>query len=301
MAKATLLVLAAGLGSRYGGIKQMDPVGANGEFVLDYSMFDAVRAGFDKVVLVIRDELEEPLKEHFKALDGKLEIAYVKQHLDDLPTGFTVPAERKKPWGTGHAIWTARNVIDTPFAAINADDFYGAKTYKALADFLLSPECDANTYAMVAFQLNNTLSENGTVSRGICAADANGYLTSVVERTSIEGTENGARFKDDDGSWKPLTGFEPASMNFWGFAPSLFPRLEKLFVEFLQAKGQELKSEYYIPSVVDTLIKRGEVRAKMLQTPERWFGMTYAEDRAQVVAKVKELTAAGLYPEKLWK
>ena len=300
MAKATLLVLAAGLGSRYGGIKQMDPIGANGEFVLDYSMFDAVRAGFDKVVLVIRDELEAPLKEHFKALDGKLEISYVKQHLDDLPSGFTVPAERKKPWGTGHAIWTARNAIDTPFAAINADDFYGAKTFKTLAEFLLGRECDANTYAMVAFQLNNTLSENGSVSRGICQADAQGYLTSVVERTSIEGTPGGARFKDDDGSWKPLTGLEPASMNFWGFSPSLFPRLETLFVEFLKARGQELKSEYYIPSVVDTLIKRGEVRARMLQTPERWFGMTYAEDRAQVVAKVKELTAAGLYPEKLW-
>ena len=300
MAKATLLVLAAGLGSRYGGIKQMDPVGSHGEFVLDYSMFDAVRAGFDKVVLVIRDELEAPLREHFKALEGKLEIAYVKQRLEDLPGGFTVPAERKKPWGTGHAIWTARNAIDTPFAAINADDFYGARTFATLAEFLLGKECDADTYAMVAFRLNNTLSENGTVSRGICQADAQGYLTSVVERTSIEGTPEGARFKDDDGSWHPLTGLEPASMNFWGFSPSLFPRLETLFVEFLKARGQDLKSEYYIPSVVDTLIKRGEVRAKMLQTPERWFGMTYSEDRAQVVAKVKELTAAGLYPEKLW-
>ena len=208
MAKATLLVLAAGLGSRYGGIKQMDPVGAHGEFVLDYSMFDAVRAGFDKVVLVIRDELEEPLKEHFKVLDGKLEIEYVKQHLEDLPAGFQVPSERKKPWGTGHAIWSARNVIDTPFAAINADDFYGARTFSTLADFLLGPACNADTYAMVAFQLNNTLSENGSVSRGICAEDGNGFLTSVVERTSIEGTESGARFKDDDGSWQPLTGLD---------------------------------------------------------------------------------------------
>lgn len=301
MAKATLVVLAAGLGSRYGGIKQMDPIGCNGEFVLDYSIFDAVRAGFDKVVLVIRDELEAPLKEHFKALDGKIEIAYVKQRLTDLPGGFKCPEGRVKPWGTGHAIWSARDVVDSPFAAINADDFYGARTFRVLGEFLLGKECDANTYAMVAFKLCNTLSENGTVSRGICTADDNGYLTGVVERTSIEGTEGGARFKDDDGKWYPLTGEEPSSMNFWGFAPSLFPRLETLFLEFLAKRGGEAKSEFYIPSVVDTLIKRGEVRARMLETPERWFGMTYAEDRAQVVAKVRELTASGLYPEKLWK
>lgn len=300
MSKATLLVLAAGLGSRYGGIKQMDPVGSNGEFILDYSMFDAVRAGFDKVVLVIRDEIEEPLKEHFKALDGKLEIAYVKQHLDELPAPFKCPEDRKKPWGTGHAIWCARHVIDSPFAAINADDFYGARTFKVLADFLMSKECNADTYAMVAFQLNKTLSENGTVSRGICQGDGNGYLASVVERTSIEGTENGARFKDDDGNWYPLTGFEPASMNFWGFTPSLFDRMEVLFKEFLQARGNEAKSEFYIPFVVDALIKKGICRARLLETPEHWFGMTYSQDHAFVVSKVKELTAAGIYPEKLW-
>lgn len=300
MAKTTLLVLAAGLGSRYGGIKQMDPVGSNGEFVLDFSMFDAVRAGFDKVVLVIRDELEEPLKEHFKALDGKLEIVYVKQHLQDLPAPYVCPPNRKKPWGTGQAILAAKDAITTPFAAINADDFYGAETFKVLGDFLAGPECNDNTYAMVAFQLSNTLSEHGTVSRGICDQDADGFLTSVVERTSIEGADNGARFKDDNGDWQPLTGLEPASMNFWGFTPSLFPRLESLFKEFLAARGQEEKSEFYIPSVVDTLIKRGIVRAKMLQTPERWFGMTYSEDRDLVVGKIKELTKSGLYPEKLW-
>ncbi|MBQ7650051.1 MAG: NTP transferase domain-containing protein [Victivallales bacterium] len=300
MAKATLLVLAAGLGSRYGGIKQMDPIGANGEFVLDYSMFDALRAGFDKVVLVIRDELEEPLKEHFRALEGKVEIAYVKQRLTDLPTGFSCPEGRVKPWGTGHAIWSARNAVDSPFAAINADDFYGSGTFKVLADFLLGKECSPDTYAMVAFKLSNTLSENGTVSRGICTDDGHGFLAGVVERTKIEGYGDGARFMDDDGKWQPLTGSEPASMNFWGFSPSLFGRLEGLFVEFLKERGGELKSEFYIPSVVDTLIKRGVARARMLQTNERWFGMTYAEDRAQVVAKVKELTESGLYPAKLW-
>lgn len=300
MAKATLLVLAAGLGSRYGGIKQMDPVGGNGEFVLDYSIYDAIRAGFDKVVLVIRDELEAPLREHFSKLEGKVEIAYVKQRLADLPAPFSCPADRVKPWGTGHAIWSARNVIDSPFAAINADDFYGMNTFKVLGDFLLSGQCDARTYAMVAFRLNNTLSENGTVSRGICTDDGNGYLASVVERTSIEGTETGARFKDDDGSWKNLTGLEPASMNFWGFSPTLFNHLETLFKEFLAEKGKELKSEFYIPFVVDALIKRGEVKTRILNTPERWFGMTYSEDRAIVVDKIRELTVSGVYPEKLW-
>lgn len=302
MAKATLLVLAAGLGSRYGGIKQMDPVGIGGGYVLDYSMFDAVRAGFTKVVLVIRDELEEHLREHFRQLDGRLEIQYVTQRLNDLPAPFKCPEGRTKPWGTGHAIWTARNAINTPFAAINADDFYGAQTFRVLADFLLGPECNDDTYAMVAFRLSNTLSENGTVSRGICKDDGNGYLASVVERTSIEGTANGgACFKDDDGSWKPLTGEEPASMNFWGFTPSLFPRLETLFKDFLTAHGQAPKSEFYIPFVVDALIKQGTCRARMLKTPERWFGMTYSQDRELVVSKIRELTSKGVYPADLWK
>ena len=301
MAKATLLVLAAGLGSRYGGIKQMDPVSANGGFILDYSMVDALRAGFDKVVLLVRPDLVEPLKQHFKCLDGKLEVQYAIQTPDKLPAPYRLPEGRTKPWGTGHAILCARDFIDSPFAAINADDFYGAGTFKTLADFLLGGECTPSTYALVAFRLLNTLSENGTVSRGICQDDGNGYLKTVVERTSIEGTPEGAaRFKDDDGTWKPLTGEEPASMNFWGFHPSIFPELERLFLEFLAAHGQEMKSEFYIPFAVDSLIRAGRCKARMLTTNERWFGMTYSEDRQQVVDKIRELTAAGLYPEKLW-
>ena len=301
MSKASLVIMAAGMGSRYGGVKQIAGVGPNGEILMEYAIYDALRAGFDKVVLLVRPDLVDPLKEHFKCLDGKLDIQYAIQTPDKLPAPYTLPEGRTKPWGTGHAILCARDFIDSPFAAINADDFYGAGTFRTLADFLLGSECNPTTYALVAFQLLNTLSENGTVSRGICEDDGHGYLKTVVERTSIEGTPDGAaRFKDDDGTWKPLTGKEPASMNFWGFHPSIFPELERLFTEFLAAHGQEMKSEFYIPFAVDSLIKAGRCKARMLTTDERWFGMTYSEDRQLVVDKVRELTQAGIYPEKLW-
>ena len=302
MESPALLVLAAGMGSRYGGIKQMDPVGPDGEFVLDYSVFDAWRAGFRSVVFVIREELEAPLREHFgDKLKNKLEVRYVCQKLTDLPVGFVCPPERQKPWGTGHAIWSARAAIKGPFGAINADDFYGAQSYQVLADFLRSPACDERTYAMVAYRLANSLSEHGTVSRGICKVSKTGLLEDVVERTSIEPCNGGARFKDADGNWQPLTGEEPASLNLWGFSASLFDKMEVLFREFLQSRRQELKSEFFIPTVVDTLIKRGECRTRVLNTPEFWFGMTYAEDRAMVVGKIAELTARGVYPEHLWR
>lgn len=302
MESPTLVVLAAGLGSRYGGIKQMDPVGPDGEFVLDYSVFDAWRAGFKSVVFIIRAELEAPLREHFgNKLQGKLEVAYVCQRLTDLPAAFVCPASRQKPWGTGHAIWSARKVIKGNFAAINADDFYGAKSYQVLANFLKSDACDQQTYAMVAYRLANTLSDFGAVSRGICTADAQGYLQDVVERVSIEPcADGGARYKDADGQWQPLTGEEPSSLNLWGFSESLFGQMEKLFVEFLQSRGNESKSEFFIPTVVDTLIKRGLCRTKVLPTAEHWFGMTYAEDRSMVVGKIAALTAQGVYPKHLW-
>ena len=297
---ATLLILAAGLGSRYGGIKQMDPVNPEGgEFILDYSIFDARRAGFDKFVLVIRKELEAPLREHFQKAAQSLDIQYAVQDMNDLPEGFSVPAGRTKPWGTAHAIRAARHLIDTPFAAINADDFYGAKTFQVLADFLLGDECAANLWAMVAFQMKNTLSEKGTVSRGICTVK-DGFLTNVVEHTKIEAAPGGARSWLSETESVPFTGEEPVSMNFWGFTPELFPQLERLFRTFLAERGQEMKSEFFIPSVVDTLIKEGLVRARVLTTPERWFGMTYTEDRLAVIAKVRELTEAGLYPARLW-
>ncbi|NLZ64076.1 MAG: nucleotidyltransferase [Lentisphaerae bacterium] len=301
MQSPTLVVLAAGMGSRYGGIKQMDPVGPDGEFVLDYSVFDAWRAGFKRVVFIIREELEAPLREHFGSkLEGKLEVAYVCQRLNDLPAPFVCPETRQKPWGTGHAIWSARGAVKGAFAAINADDFYGASSYQVLADFLKSPECDQDTYAMVAYRLSNTLSDFGSVSRGICTEDSQGYLQDVVERVSIEPCPGGARYRDAEGQWQPLSGAEPASLNLWGFSDSLFGRMEKLFVEFLQSRGNESKSEFFIPTVVDTLIKRGLCRTKVLHTTEHWFGMTYAEDRAMVVEKIAALTAQGVYPEHLW-
>lgn len=297
----TLLVLAAGLGSRYGGIKQMDPVGPDGEFVLDYSIYDAWRAGFRQVCLVIREELAEPLQEHFAAkLAGRMDMSFVVQRLDDLPVGHSCPAGRQKPWGTGHAVWSARKAIHGPFAAINADDFYGAESYQVLADFMRSASCDERTYAMVAYQLANTLSEHGSVSRGVCSTNDRGDLETVIERTKIEQTAAGARFQDNDGRWQCLTGQEPVSLNFWGFRPSLFTHLEELFREFLEAHGEEAKSEFYIPTVIDTLIHRGLCRSAVLSSSERWFGMTYAEDRAVVVEQIRRLTAAGRYPTPLW-
>ena len=298
MARAALLVLAAGLGSRYGGIKQMDPVGRNGEYVLDYSIFDAVRAGFDQVVLVIRQELEEPLREHFSPLSGKVDIRYVVQDMGDLPNGFRCPAERKKPWGTGHAIRAARKVIDVPFAAINADDFYGAQSFKVLADFLLG-DCNDRLYAMVGFKLSNTLSENGTVSRGVASVDGNAYLLGVNERSGVEAYQGGVRYKDGD-SYVQLSGNEPVSLNFWGFAPSVFQHIEEQFSDFLKMRINEPASEFYIPTVVDQLVHEGKCRVRVLDSPEKWFGMTYAQDRALVVERIASLTRQGVYPESLY-
>lgn len=298
MARAALLVLAAGLGSRYGGIKQMDPVGGNGEFVLDYSIFDAARAGFDQVVLVIRRDLEEPLREHFSALSRKIDIRYVVQDMDDLPSGFECPAERKKPWGTGHAIRAARNVIDVPFAAINADDFYGMRSFKVLADFLTG-DCNDCLHAMVGFKLSNTLSENGTVSRGVASVDGDGYLLGVNERSGVEAYQDGVRYKEGD-SYVQLTGNEPVSLNFWGFSPSIFQHIEEQFKDFLKERISEPGSEFYIPSVVDRLVHEGKCRVRVLDSPEKWFGMTYAQDRALVVDRIAALTMEGIYPARLY-
>lgn len=301
MTSPTLLVLAAGMGSRYGGIKQMDPVGPEGEFVLDYSVYDAWRAGFSRVVFVIREELEEPLREHFAShLEGKLEAAYVHQRLDDLPPGFDCPPKREKPWGTGHAVWSARNAVTAPFGMINADDFYGRGSYRILADFLRERAVDESEYAMVAYRLDNTLSKHGPVSRGICSADADGFLTGVTERTKIEPTDDGARYLDANGEWGRLTGAEPASLNLWGFTPRLFAQITVLFEEFLRERIGESKSEFYIPSVVDELIKRGECRTRVLHTDEHWFGMTYREDHDRVARDIEALIRKGVYPERLW-
>ena len=302
MSKPTLLVMAAGLGSRFGGIKQMSPVGEAGEFIIDYSVYDAWRAGFGKVVFIVRDELLAPMKEHFGShLDGRIECEYVIQSLQTLPEGFACPATRAKPWGTGHAVWCARNAIQGNFAIVNGDDFYGKQSFAAMAEYLNSADCGPRDYGMVAFRLNNTLSENGTVSRGICTVDAQGLLTDVVERTAIEAQPGGAaRFQEADGSWSPLTGQEPASMNLWGFNDSLFGQLDIQLKEFLQANIDEPKKEFFVPTVVHNLIGQGW-RVHVRHSTERWFGLTYTEDRQIVLDELRRLTESGVYPHGLWR
>jgi len=297
MTEPTLLVLAAGMGSRYGGLKQIQPVGANGETIIDYSIFDAMRAGFGKVVFVIRRDLEEPFKKIIGTRFGnKIAVDYVFQELDLLPPGFSVPPSRTKPWGTGHAILMAANAIREPFAAINADDFYGAHSFRVLAEHLRSGSPD---FAMVSFVLRNTLSEFGSVARGVCKASADGYLETVTEMTKIERDGTAAKAMAPDGKALRLGGDETVSMNLWGFTPALFNDLRELFVQFLAQQGAEEKSEFYIPAAVNELIRAGRARVKVLRSPDSWFGVTYREDHPLVVESIRKLVARGDYPEKL--
>lgn len=300
----TLLILAAGMGSRYGSLKQMDGIGPNKEAILDYSVFDAIRAGFGKVVFVIREYFAEDFKEIFskERFGGKIEVEYVFQELDMLPEGYSLPEGREKPWGTNHAVMAAAKVIDTPFAVINADDFYGADAFKVMGDYLCSLEGKENSYCMVGYLVKNTLSEYGSVSRGVCTADENENLVSIVERTHIERLDSGdIAFKDENGEFQPLNEDCLVSMNMFGFTPDYFEYSEELFKKFLDEKGGELKSEYFIPLVTNTLINNGSVSLKVLSSTAQWFGVTYMEDRPQVVAKLENLTNTGAYPEKLWK
>lgn len=298
--KPTLLVLAAGMGSRYGGLKQLDHLGTSGETIMDYSVFDAVRAGFGKVVFVIRRSFENEFRDMFiSKLEGKIDVELVYQDLDNIPAGFEIPADRTKPWGTGHAILMAKDVIKEPFAVINADDFYGANAFKVMADFLTSGVSES-VYAMNGYQLNKTLSEFGTVARGICSADADGFLTDIKERTSIERKANGKIVFTENGAETELDENVPVSMNFWGFAPNLFKHLEEKFTTFLKANASNPKSEFYIPFVVDDLMKEGKVKTKVLPANSTWFGVTYKEDKPSTMAKIAELVKQGVYPEKLW-
>jgi len=297
MKKPALLLLAAGMGSRYGGLKQLDPVGPNGEILMDYSIFDALRAGFGKVVFVIRRDIEDAFKKAIGSrYDRFVEVDYAFQSLDDLPAGYTVPAGREKPWGTGQAAYAARNVLKEPFALLNADDFYGADGFCKIADALQnSPDC-----CMCGFKLKNTLSENGSVSRGVCTADANGFLAQVVENTKI-GRENGVILSTmEDGSKVTLAEDTVVSMNMWGFQPIIFNHLESLFSEFLAKRGTELKSEFYIPSVAAELIKRNVIKVKLLTSEASWLGITYREDKPMVATGLKALHQSGVYPEKLF-
>ena len=298
MNKPTLLILAAGMGSRYGGLKQIDPVGPAGETIIDYSIYDALRAGFGKLVFVIRKDIEQQFKEIIGArFEKRVAVEYVFQELDKLPPGFSRPAGRTKPWGTTHAILMAEQAIKEPFAAINADDFYGQQAYKLLANYLTSGSSD---YAMVGFILKNTLSDFGSVARGVSRTDAADYLTSVVEMMKIERDGAAAKNTNAEGNITRLTGDEAVSMNFWGFTPALFPQLKTKFEEFLKKSGGELKSECYIPSTVNDLVVAGQAKVKVLRTNDSWFGVTYREDRPMVVESIRKLIARGDYPEKLW-
>ena len=298
--KPTLFVLAAGMGSRYGGLKQIDGLGPSGETIMDYSVYDALRAGFGKVVFVIRKDFEEAFREVvISKYADKVPCEMCFQSVDSVPEGCTYNPERTKPWGTNHAVLMAKDLIKEPFAVINADDFYGRDSFQVLADYLKSVEGTTGKYCMVGYRVANTLSENGSVSRGVCATDENGYLTDVVERTKIEKVGDKIIYTED-GVDTEIAPNSPVSMNMWGFTPEYFGYVEKAFVEFLKTRGQELKSEFYIPTLVNDMIRNGEATCKVLDTTSKWFGVTYAEDRPQVVMKINNLVKEGVYPEKLF-
>ncbi len=299
----TLLVLAAGMGSRYGGLKQIDPVGPSGETIIDYSIYDSIRAGFGKLVFVIRRDIEADFKESIgKKYEDKIDIDYAFQELTMVPEGFSVPEQRRKPWGTGHAVLTAEEVINEPFAVINADDFYGAHSFRVLADYLKTAQDGERVanYAMVGFVLRNTLSEFGTVARGVCHTNADGFLENVVETTNIAKDGDRATYTDDEGTVQQLSGDEIVSMNMWGFTPSIFDHLRQQFADFVQERGGEEKAEFYIPTVVNNLISQDVARVTVLSSQDSWFGVTYREDKPYVVDSIKSLVENDVYPEALW-
>lgn len=298
--KPTLFVLAAGMGSRYGGLKQIDGVGPGGGTIMDYSIYDAVKAGFGKLVFVIRKDIEEEFREKVASkYEHLLPVDIVYQEINDLPEGYTAPEGRTKPWGTNHAVLMGRHVIKEPFAVLNADDFYGRNSFEVIADELRRMEGKKGEYCMVGFPLGNTLSDSGTVARGVCEVDDEGYLTGVVERTNIEKVDGKIVFTDTDGEQVVLHKDTPVSMNMWGFTPDYFEHSEKALRDFLDKNLHTEKGEYYIPTVVNDLVKRGEAKCKVLNTSSEWFGVTYAADRPSVVAKLQQLTDEGLYPKNL--
>ena len=293
--KPKLLVLAAGMGSRYGGLKQIEPVGPNQEIILEYSLYDARKAGFEEVIFVIRRDLEEVFsKEIASRVAGHLPFRYAYQELDALPEGFAPPEGRTKPWGTGHAVWVSREMLDGPFAVINADDYYGPQAFQELSRHF---ESGSRDYAMVGFRLDRTLSDSGSVSRGVCHLDPQGHLKSVVEHTDVKRDQGSIRSTNPPAEF---SGAEPVSMNFWGFWPDIHAPLESQLVSFLESSSSEAKSEFYLPAAVDQMLQEGKAEVQVLQSQDSWFGVTYPEDREAVVAGLKRKVSEGVYPSELW-
>ncbi len=299
--KPALVILAAGMGSRYGSLKQIDRFGPSGETIVEYSIYDALRAGFGKIVLVIRHQFEEDFKEIvLKRAMTKADISFVFQELDNLPSGFSLPADRVKPWGTGHAILMAASKVNTPFAVVNADDFYGSQSYKVMSDFLSAGQSGkTEEYCLVGYKLVNTLSESGSVSRGICVVSHDHYLEDITEHKKIMETGEGIVTVTEKGTIH-LTGHETVSMNLMGFLPSMFKHLESQFRDFLLKNAGNPAAEFYIPFAMNEVIHQGAARVKVLHTPEKWFGVTYKEDRAMVMNSLRSLVEKGLYPPDLW-
>jgi UTP-glucose-1-phosphate uridylyltransferase len=300
--KPTLLILAAGIGSRYGGLKQLDRLGPSGETIIDYSVYDAIHSGFEKVVFVIRENFEKEFREaYIEPLNGKIEMDYIFQEIQNIPDGIPYSPDRQKPWGTGHAVLMAAGKIKTPFAVINADDFYGRGSFRAIADYYKnwSPNRE-NDYCMVGYDIGNTLSEHGAVSRGVCKADENSFLLEVTERTKIERTPAGIAYTDENDLPVIIPGKTIVSMNFWGFTPSCFHYLETGFHKFMYQNADDPKAEFYIPSLVNELVRSGKTTVRILDSREKWFGMTYREDREMVVARIQELVDRQIYPDNLW-
>ena len=302
MEKPVLVIMAAGMGSRYGGLKQIDPVDEQGHIIMDFSIYDAMAAGFEKVVFIIKKANEAAFKESIgNRVSKKIQVEYVYQELDKLPEGFTVPKDREKPFGTGHAILCCKDVLTGPFAVINADDYYGKHAYRAIYDYLVSHEDDQlYRYTMVGYALKNTLTENGHVARGICQTDAEGFLTGIDERTHIEKRGAGAAFTEDEGkTWTELSMDSTVSMNMWGFSQSILKELESGFVEFLKNNlpKNPLKAEYFLPFAVDGLLSEGKASVQVLNSQDKWYGVTYKEDKEMVVKAISELKKQGLYPE----
>lgn len=302
--ETTLVIMAAGMGSRYGGLKQIDPVGPNGEIIMEYSIYDAIKAGFSKVVFIIKKEIEDTFREVIgKKIEGFVDVEYVYQSIDNVPKGFSVPEGRSKPWGTGHAVLSAKAAVKTPFAVINADDFYGANTYKLLNNFLSSNRDldDKYKYCMIGFVIENTLTENGHVARGVCNVDEVGHLIDIHERTKIMKFGDETKYTEDDKSWIVIPQGSIVSMNTWGFNQSVFNELEENFPIFLKnSKENILKAEYFLPTIVDGLIKAGNADVKVLSTLDKWYGVTYQEDKPVVKKAIRDMVQSQKYPQSLW-